>query len=152
MSLRMDVDGFDVYLNIKDYEKPDEDGISHWCKCDYSFSFKDWFHYHHQDDEVLLSGDVLLLHQAFSDLLADEISEPVKFRFAEPDFVFELFPKYDLRKDPNIRVEPGERIQDIYVEWRVYLWNEGLTQNFFTLTLYREEIIQLRDYFASVVG
>lgn len=152
MSLRMDVYGFDVYLNIKGYEKPVEDRLGRWCKCDCSFAFKDWFHYHFQDEEVLLSSDVLLLHQTFSDLLADEISEPTELRFVEPDFVFELFPKHDLRKDPNIWVAPGKHIQDIYVEWHVYLWNEGLTKNFFTLTLYREEITQLRDYFASVVG
>ena len=70
----------------------------------------------------------------------------------EPDFKFILYPEEDLRNNPNYTyVQPGYEIVDIYLEWRVYFWNEGLTDNYLTVTLGREEITMLRDYLRTVI-
>lgn len=43
----------------------------------------------------------------------------------EPDFVFLLYPIKDLRTDPKYTyVAPGHEFQDIYVEWRVFFWDD----------------------------
>ncbi len=69
----------------------------------------------------------------------------------EPDFCFILYPKRDLRDDPKYTyVQPGYEIEDIYLEWRIYFWNEGLTDNFLNFTLNRDEIIKFRDYLREV--
>ena len=41
-------------------------------------------------------------------------------------------------------------IEDIFAEWKIYFWNQGLTDNHLTVTLEREHIMELRDYLASV--
>ena len=38
-----------------------------------------------------------------------------------------------------------------YVEWKVCFWDEGLTDNYLTVTLGHDEIILLRDYLSSVI-
>ena len=69
----------------------------------------------------------------------------------EPDFVFMLYPMKDLRTDSKYTyVAPGHEFQDIYVEWRVYFWDGGITENFLTITMYRNDIIAFRDFLESI--
>ena len=104
----------------------DEEWDSEWCRCDFLFASGDWLNYHKENDEVLLC--------------------------IEPDFVFELYPQMDLREDPKYTyVQPGYEIQDIYVEWKIYFWHGGLTDNYLTITLGREDIARLRDYLKLVI-
>ena len=85
-----------------------------------------------------------------SDLLDGKVSEPRELPMTEPDFVFMLYPQKDLRNDPKYTyVAPGYEIQDIYVEWRIYFWNGGLTDNFLTITLDRGDIEAFRDFLIS---
>ena len=59
----------------------------------------------------------------------------------EPDFKFILHPEEDLRNNPNYTyVRPGYEILDIYLEWRVYFWNEGLMDNYLTVVFDRNDI------------
>lgn len=86
-----------------------------------------------------------------TELLNNEISEEKELACIEPDFVFELYPQTDLRKDSKcIYVAPGHEILDIYLEWRIFFWNGGLTGNYLTITLCRDEIELLRDYLVLV--
>ena len=58
-----------------------------------------------------------------------------------------------MRKDgDHIWIRPGCEIADIYVEWEIYFWHEGLTDNHLTITLGREEIIQLREYLIAIIN
>ena len=108
--------------------------------------------YHRENDEVLLACEVEELETTLTKLLNDELEEVEEIRCIEPDFVFFIHPKRDLRNDPKYTyVRPGYEIADIYVEWQVYFWNEGLTDNFLTVTLGREEIVRFRDYLSSVI-
>lgn len=103
MNLQLDAQGINIYLKIKGYKPSDSDTWdSQWCNCDFSFYSGTWLNYHKEDDEVLLSCEVEELADKLSQLLNDELSEQTEILCIEPDFIFTLFPKRDLRKDPAI--------------------------------------------------
>ena len=92
----------------------------------------------------------LFIIASLTDLLDGKITEPQERPMLEPDFVFMLYPAKDLRTDPTYTyIKPRDEFQDIYVEWRVFFWNDGLTENFLTITLEREDIASLRDFLNS---
>ena len=92
------------------------------------------------------------LADAFTELLDNKLSEVKEIICIEPDFVFELYPQTDLREDPKYTyVQPGYEIQDIYVEWKIYFWHGGLTDNYLTITLGRDDVTRLRDYLKLVI-
>lgn len=154
MWLEMDVSGIAVKLQIKGYRPATkENWDSNWCKCDFLFASGDWLNYHKEDDEVLLSCEVEELEESLTKLLNNELSEVKEIDCIEPDFVFMLYPQRDLREDPKYTyVQPGYEMADIYVEWQIYFWNQGLTANYLTITLDREEIICLKNYFSDVIN
>lgn len=150
MAFKLDANGIDVTLNIKGYKHGVND-YSDWCKCDFSFISEGWLNYHKENDEVLLSSEVDELINSFSELLSNEIVEEKEIVCIEPDFIFQLYPQKDLTKDPKYTyVQPGYEIMDIFVEWNIYFWNVGLTKNHLTITLYRDDILKLRDYLVTV--
>lgn len=152
MWFEVNASGISIKLQIRGYRPTDKDNWdSQWCKCDFAFSSGDWLNYHKENDEVLLSCEVEQLTKSLTELLANNLMEETEIVFIEPDFIFKLFPQKDLRNDPKyIYVRPGCEIQDIYLEWKIYFWDGGLTDNFLTVTFGREEIIKLRDYFAFI--
>ena len=154
MWFEIDASGIKIKLQINGYKPSSKDSWdSEWCRCDYLFSSKDWLNYHKEDDEVLLSSEVEMLAKAFTALLDNKLSEVTEIGCIEPDFVFTLYPQKDLRNDPKYTyIRPGCEIQDIYLEWKIYFWNEGLTDNFLTVTLYGDEIMRLRDYLSLVIN
>ena len=98
-----------------------------------------------------MSCEVEQLAKSLTELLANKLKEETEIACIEPDFIFKLFPQKDLRNDPKyVYVRPGCEIQDIYLEWKIYFWDGGITDNYLTVTLDREEITQLRDYLAFV--
>ena len=54
--------------------------------------------------------------------------------------------------DAYTYIRPVCEIQDIYLEWKIFFWNHGLTENYLTITLYRDDIEMLRDYFSLVIN
>lgn len=154
MCLVIDARGITVTLKINDYQPSvDEGWESQWCRCDHSFCSGDWLHYSRENDEILLSREVEELADKLTGLLNGELPEITELRCMEPDYVFRLHPGRDLRQDPRYTyIQPGYEFADIYVEWQVFFWYEGLTDNFLTVTLGREEIVQLRDYLSSVIN
>lgn len=153
MGFEANIDGILVKLEIKGYEAYNkEEWHSQWCECDYSFCSGEWLNYHKENDEVLLSCEVQMLEEDLTKLLNDELEEIKEISCVEPDYIFCLHPKRDLRKDPNYTyVREGYEIEDIKVEWKVYFWYGGLTDNFLTVTLGRDEIIKFRDYLSFVI-
>ena len=154
MNVQIDAAGITIDLLIKGYRKSTKHNWDDlWCRCDFSFTSNNWMNYTSVDNEVLLSCEIEELEQSLTKLLDGKITEKTVIEPIEPDFKFILFPEEDLRNNPNYTyVQPGYEILDIYLEWRVYFWNEGLTDNFLTVTLGREEIVTLRDYLRSVIG
>lgn len=153
MEFRRDICGVTAYLKIKGYTKSTKDEWDcQWCNCDFAFMSGDWLNYHKEDDEVLLSCEVEELAEKLTKLLEDELTENTEIICIEPDFIFKLYPKRDFRKDPNVtHVQKGYEIADIYMEWEIFFWNEGLTDNRLTLTFGREEIEALRNYLLEVI-
>ena len=143
MSIQIDAAGIIIDLLVKGYRKSNKDNWDEqWCKCDFAFRSDSWLNYQSVDNEVLLSCEIEELEQSLTQLLNGEITEKKMI----------LYPEEDLRNNPNYTyVQPGYEIVDIYLEWRVYFWNEGLTDNYLTVTLGREEITMLRDYLRTVI-
>ncbi len=152
MWFQIDADGIKIKLQISGYKPTSkENWDSEWCRCDLFLSSGDWLNYNKEDDEVLLCSEIDWLAENLTELLNNEISEEKEITCIEPDFVFKLYPQTDLTKDPkHIYVATGYEIQDIYIEWRIYFWNGGLTENYLTVTLFRAEIELLRDYLVLV--
>ena len=153
MSIQIDAAGIIIDLLVKGYRKSNKDNWDEqWCKCDFAFKSDSWLNYQSVDNEVLLSCEIEELEQSLTQLINGEITEKKMIEPIEPDFKFILYPEEDLGNNPNYTyVQPGYEIVDIYLEWRVYFWNEGLTDNYLTVTLGREEITMLRDYLRTVI-
>ena len=149
----IDASGIEIKLQINGYNPTNkENWDSEWCDCEFCFSSGNWLNYHKENDAVLLSCEVEELEKALTELLDNKLSEVKEIRFIEPDFVFALYPQSDLRNDPKyVYVQPGYEIQDIYLEWKVFFWYGYLTDNYLTITLFREEIASLRDYLTLVI-
>jgi len=151
--MRIDVAGIIIDFLVKGYRKSTRENWDDlWCKCDFSFRSNNWLNYQSVDNEVLLSCEVEELENNLTQLLDGKITEKTVIEPIEPDFKFILYPEEDLRNNPNYTyVQPGYEIVDIYLEWKVYFWHEGLTDNHLTVTLDRTEITALRDYLRSVI-
>jgi hypothetical protein len=154
MHFYKDISGIDVYLKIKGYSTSTKDDWDcKWCKCDFMFKSGKWLNYHKEDDEVLLSSEVEDLKEYLTKLLNGELSEVYEFECMEPDFIFTLYPEKDLRDDQKyVYVQPGFEIEDIHMEWKIYFWSDGLTDNFLTVTLDRSDIVEFRDYLTSIIS
>lgn len=153
MWLKLDLDGIKVAMRIRNYIKPPKDDWdSTWCKTDFSFSSDEWLNYHKENDEVFLAREIEELAGSLDDLLNDRIVQPTEFSCIEPDFVFMLNPKKDLREDPRVTyIRPGCEIVDIDAEWRVTFWHDGLTANYLSVTLGRKDIEYLLLYLQLVI-
>lgn len=76
------------------------------------------------------------LTDTLADLIDNKIQEVKETSFIEPDFVFELYPKVEPKdKSHHFYIKLGFEIFDIYLEWRIYTWNECFTGNNLTITL-----------------
>ena len=61
MWLYLNASGMDIHFRINDYEPSTEDDwYVQWCRCDYSFQFRNYLNYQKSTDEVLLSCEVAL--------------------------------------------------------------------------------------------
>lgn len=154
MIYKRNVSGIEIMLRVDNYQSPSRHAYGDWwCDCGFSFRFGSIIHYKVEHEELLMSEDIDSLTDSLTELLDGNITEPTEEVMTEPDFVFMLYPKKDLRTDPRYTYIPsGHEMQDIYAEWRVFLCNEGLTSNYLAVTLYRDDIISLRDFLKSVQG
>lgn len=104
-------------------------------------------------DPRQIAREVDDLVEALEKLLADQLSTPTEFTCIEPDFIFELTPKEDLRSNPRfVYIRPGCEIADIDLEWKVFFWHEGLTGNYLSVALARPDIECLLTYLKVVTG
>lgn len=155
MWLKLNLDGIIVSLRIQQYRKTDRSNWDDvWCKVDFSFCSEPWLNYHKEYEEILLAREVDSLSDALEKLLNNQLNEPTEFPCIEPDFVFNLNPKEDVRNNPRlVYVRPGYEIVDIDMEWQVNFWDDGcLTANYLTVVLGREEIEYLLTYLKIVTG
>lgn len=138
MGFKRDIDGIQVELDIRGYIHPMDKNDYNWCDCGYRFVAGTYLNYYVDSDETLESGEIEGLHAELNKLLIGEKHEDSEVSFIEPDFIFELHCKKDAR--------------DVEVVWKVYFWNEGLTENYLAITLNREDVESLRDYLKLVIS
>ena len=152
MELRLDLDGIVATLQITDYCATAKDDYmsDEWCGCKLRIVSEGWLDYN-QEGELLLSCEVEELRNEFNNLLNGKIHSIKEISFTEPDFEFVLIPIQDVRKNPDVLYcAPGFEFTDISVEWKIHFWNGGLTANFLSLTLDRDDLMQFTDYLSKV--
>ena len=154
MWLRLDLEGMKVQLQIKGYQPSSRDYWDfQWCKVDFAFAFPECINYTKQDDEVLLSCEVEELEAKLDDFINDKIIKSETLEFIEPDFVFELRPGYNkVEAGVCSYAAPGHEMSAAFMAWKVRLWQDGLTDNYFSTTLDKEDMRILRDYLRLVMG
>lgn len=157
MPLNMNIDGMEIYLNIKGYKKTNsEKCYDTWCKVDSTFKFQGCIDYSINDAEILLASEVECLEGILTELLEDKLQqEKDGYSFIEPYFEFRFYPKCWVTDEVLgvIYVKPGHELIDVSADWIINLWHEGvLTANCFSIAMDRGEIMQLRDYLRTVVG
>ncbi|MFS8541308.1 MAG: hypothetical protein LOD89_04375 [Tissierellales bacterium] len=154
MWFKLNLDGIIFKLKILNYlPSSTENWDSQWCKIDLSITSGNWLKYIINNDELLLASEVETLSDNLRKLLNDELYETTQIECIEPDFKFILYPKKDLRSDPKyIYVQEGYEIEDISMEWIVFLWNGGLTNNYLSMAFDRNDIEYLYYYLEMIMG
>ncbi len=154
MTLLLKLNGIDIRLKIWNYTpKSDSDWTADWCKTDISFTAGPWLDYRLEEDEVFLSCELEELHEKLGLLLDGKLTEREELEMMEPDFTFIFYPRQDLREAPHVtHVRSGHDIIDISVDCSVTFWHNGLTNNYLSVELNRDEIGYLRSYLELVMG
>lgn len=154
MWLMLDLDGIVLRLQIRDYVKvAADDWDSTWCKTDFSFVSEPWLNYHKEDDEVFLAREIDELKEALQALMNNQLTEVTEFVCIEPDFSFVLNPQQDVRLNPRVLyVRSGFEMVDIDVEWKIAFWHDGLTANYLSVFLDRDNIESLLSYLRLIMG
>lgn len=152
MALSLDLCGIQLDFAVQNYKASASDGrFTKWCNVDFHIRSEDWLDYK-IDGELLMHDEVDELLSRMDGILDGGVGEPTVWECIEPDFSFTFHPQNDLTRDPRYTyVAPGHEIEDIKLEWSVYFWDGGLTQNRLTLVLSRKDILALRQYLISVV-
>lgn len=146
MWIKFDLQGMLFNLKIEGY-KPYQDVDGQWTNDSFSFKFQDTINYKKDNYEAILSCEVDDIIKYLKELLDDKMTESKEYGCIEPDFEFVFSPKFDVRNDPNcLYAKPGTEIIDIDLQLKVNLWDDGLTNNYFSTTFGREEIEQLYIY------
>ena len=153
MKFKLNADGINISFEIKGYKKTKNRDDPDWCKCSYSFVADKWLNYSGENEEVLACDEIEYLLEEIEKLLNDQLESDEELEFIEPDFSFELVTKKDLRNDERvIYVAKGHEIVDINMYWCVHFWDQGaLTDNTLKISLFREDIVRLRDYLKEIV-
>ncbi len=153
MWLKLDLNGMRVDLQINGYQSSNsEDWYDNWCNVDFFFKFPGCIEYSGMDEEILLSCEVEELESAIDDFINDRIKDREMLEMIEPDFQFGFIPGYDkVKAGESTYTAPGHGITDPIMEWKVKLWDGGLTDNYFSATLYKEDMRVLRDYLRLVI-
>ncbi len=141
-------------FTVRGYEGPSEDIdiYDQWCECDFYFKYGNSMEYKHFDDSTLMSSEIDEMELLFTEFLEGKITEVKELPFVEPDFIFYLIPDENVRPQNDSFTYNLHSYKDISMEWRIYFWDDGLTDNYMTLTLDRDDITALRDYLREVQG
>lgn len=157
MWLKLDLDGIDFRFRIEKYKKSTKNNWDEeWCDLDLTLKSQEWLNYNIVSDEILLAFEVEKLCDKIEALLSDKLNEPEIITCIEPDLEFHLYPKYDIRNNPDvIYVRPDSNtIVDVDMRLIVSFWhkNGGLTANQLILAFNREDLEKLYCYLKYITG
>lgn len=156
MWLKLDLGGIDFRFRIEKYKKSTRENWDvEWCDVDLMLKSQEWLNYNIVSDECLLSIEVEELCDKIDALLNDKLEEPEIITCIEPDLEFHLYPKYDIRNNPDVvYIKPGSNtIVDVCMKLIVSFWhkNRGLTANQLQLYFNRENLEKLHCYLKYVI-
>ena len=141
MWIKLDLDGLVFQLRISKYRLSKEDiWDEQWCRvsCSIVDEKNKVINYHVSDNELLLCSEVEALTVAIEKLLNNEYSSKNELEFIEPDYNLVLYPK----------CETGY----ISMEWKVNLWSDGLSANYFSVEFSKDELKTLFAYLKYIIG
>ena len=160
MIYEKEIDGMHISLQIDGYQPPMKGDYGRYC-CEYKYSlrFGDVLNYQIKHEALFLSEEIDELVELLTNLLDGDIEKPYQWHMVEPDFVFQLFPEEPVKA---FGYQNGSRelitiMKDIHVEWQVHLYYDGITTNgmscnFITINMLRDDIIRFRDFLNTVRG
>lgn len=156
MWFRLNLEGIDFHFRISKYQKSTkENWDDEWCRIDLTLQAPDWLNYRIVYAETMLAAEVEHIRDKINDLLHDKLSKPETIECIEPDFVFHLHPKEDIRNNPDVLyVKPGFEIADIDMDFQVTFWDRdgALSSNRLMLSFIREDLEMLLCYFQYITG
>ena len=157
MWLKLDLEDIDFRFRISKYQKSIDIGyLDKWCKVDLTLKAQEWLNYNMVYREALLPHEVEYLCDKIEALLNDKLNEPEIITCIEPDLEFHLFPKDDIRNNPDVvYVRPGSNtIVDVTMDLIVSFWDKDgvLTANQLKLAFNREDIEKLHCYLKYIIG
>ncbi len=151
MWLNLDLYGIDFIFGIYGYQPTKNISPGKWCKVDLILQSDKWLSYRSLGEEMLMSFEVEMLVEQIDALLNDKLKDIWEYECTEPDLMFSLQPKRDLRRDLSYKyVAPGHEIKDIFMDFSLVFWNGTVTKNRLTLTFFRKQLIALNNYLKLV--
>ncbi len=152
MSVCLDLAGIEFQFEIDGYKKSTpEMWDEEWCRCELQLTSADWLHLN-RSGELFLDSEIEGMLRLMRELLCNqEVGEEREIEFMEPDFRMVLHPIKELRKECAY-CAPGCGFQDVFIEWKTYMWDGGLTENYLTVVLYREDIEKMVEYLSKVTA
>ena len=153
MWLKLNIEGMKIELQISNYQQSNkENWDDNWCNIDFSFVFQGCINYS-GTSSVMLSDEVEELEKTITGFIDGKFKERKTLQLIEPDFVFEFTPnnnRVHTEKTEYLTLE--NEMSSTMMEWKVYLWNGGLTDHYFSITYYKDDLLVLRDYLQLVIG
>lgn len=140
MWIKLDLDGIVFQLQISNYRSSKKEiWDEQWCRvsCSIVDEKNRIINYHVSDNELLLCSEIEGITASIDELLDNKCTSKMAIEFIEPDFELVLSPK----------PETGY----ISMEWKVHLWSDGLTANYFSTEFSREELKYLLAYFKYII-
>ena len=154
MRLRLIISDVDVQMKISGWrtEQSGQNWWDDWCDIDLSLNSR-YLHYSPRG-EILMSGEVMGLCDAFEDLLSGKMSGDENLHFAEPDMEFRLRPAKRMLDTAGCAAQKnGDGNSDVNADWIINFWSaDGLGSNAFTMGLAREELQSICTYLRLVTG
>lgn len=153
MWLKLELEGVKIELQIKVYQPSNRESWDYqWCDVDFSFIFPGCIDYARTDDEVMLSCEVEELERKINDLINGKLTERETVELIEPDFIFVFIPSYNMVEAGEYTyADPGCEMSAAVMEWKINLWNDGLTDNCFSITFDIDDLRVFRDYLSLVM-
>lgn len=148
MWFRLNLGGIDFHFQISKYRKSTRENWDYeWCDVDLTLQAK-WLNFQITSSAILLAMEVEKIRDKIDALLNDKLDNPERIECIEPDLEFHLYPKEDIRNNPEIvYVQPGYEIADIGMDFVVSFWaDDGLSANRLLLSFGREDLEKLLCY------
>ena len=156
MWLKLDLDQMIMEIQLNGYRATSrEDWDSAWCRLDCSFRFDGYIDYSQRNAELIMCAEVDCLKKQLDEFIDGQMCADSSMEFIEPDFEVFFHPgNTESDTEQNVQFDRlGNDLSIPYMDWKVNLWNSLYpTNNCFSVRLYKDDVLVLRDYLRIVIG